>query len=56
MMVYQTSDNDITNSFRDLIAEGKHNSEVIHAAAEDNEDIDIVLVQKPSENKSSTAK
>jgi hypothetical protein len=35
-MVYQTSDVDITKSFRDLIAEGKQHNEVIHAAGDDN--------------------
>jgi hypothetical protein len=53
--VIHAGEDDITKSFRDLIAEGKHNSEVIHAA-EDNEDIDIALVQKSSENKSSNSK
>ena len=35
-MVYQTSDNDITKSFRDLIAEGKQRNKVIHAAGDDD--------------------
>ena len=36
-MVYQTSDNDMTKSFRDLIANGSHrNNEVIHAAGDND--------------------